>query len=154
MKVYLMRHGQAASAPNDAERPLTQRGRQDVAAVATQLKEHDCTVRTIWHSPLRRAVETAELLQSAWDSSILLKPNDDLCPDNDVAPMAQRIEALDTDVFVVGHLPHLPKLAMVLLGQAGPSHALSLLPAGVLVLRRGPSGFAWCPDAKGLGRRL
>ena len=63
LQVWLMRHGEAVnpdSAPRDDERPLTERGRRQSAALGRWLSGRVDPPQLILHSPLRRARETAE----------------------------------------------------------------------------------------------
>ena len=63
MKLYLLRHGKA-DWPNwdrpDDERPLTEEGKKEVAAVAKLLSRLEITP-VIFTSPLPRASQTAEI---------------------------------------------------------------------------------------------
>ena len=65
MFLYLMRHAEAEKAggaiPTDAERPLTPYGRMQTQAIAESLKRK-ALHPTVVTSPLRRAVETGEIL--------------------------------------------------------------------------------------------
>ena len=62
MKLYFMRHGKAAHIQGaDAQRPLTDDGRRDVAAVVDSRIDALSNVGLILTSPYRRARETAEI---------------------------------------------------------------------------------------------
>ena len=54
MKLYLVQHGEAKSKAEDPQRPLTERGREDVARVATFATKAGSQVRQIRHSGKRR----------------------------------------------------------------------------------------------------
>lgn len=63
-RIYFVRHGKAEDfGPSgaDADRRLTAEGRREVAAVAKHLRRLDEKIGIVLSSPLRRAVETAEL---------------------------------------------------------------------------------------------
>ncbi len=67
MKIYLTRHGEALDDIEDcyggiADYPLTDRGREQAHAVASQFT--DSGVSAIFASPLKRASETAEIIGS------------------------------------------------------------------------------------------
>lgn len=66
----LVRHGEAeqnvlnvlSSLPETKERHLTARGREQIAALAEQLRKNSEPIAMIFHSPLTRTRETAEIL--------------------------------------------------------------------------------------------
>ena len=67
MKLYLIRHGIAAERgtyANDADRPLTDQGRQKTQKVAQHLHDLGLRLDLILTSPLIRATQTAEILQN------------------------------------------------------------------------------------------
>ena len=67
MRLLLIRHARAAASHHlpDAERPLTDEGRREFAAVARSIVLRGGTPSAIFHSPARRTTETAEILASA-----------------------------------------------------------------------------------------
>ncbi len=67
MELYLIRHGIAVERgiyANDAERPLTEKGRQKTQKVAQSLYDMGLRLDLILTSPLIRAFQTAEILQN------------------------------------------------------------------------------------------
>ena len=64
MRLYLVQHGEALPKQVDPERPLSERGRSDVARVADFLKGAGIRVTRVAHSGKTRARQTAELLAS------------------------------------------------------------------------------------------
>ncbi|NEO26328.1 MAG: phosphohistidine phosphatase SixA [Kamptonema sp. SIO4C4] len=66
MEVYLIRHGIAGDRndyPTDEERPLTDKGKSKTRKVAQRLKTLGLQFDLILTSPLRRAQQTATILQ-------------------------------------------------------------------------------------------
>lgn len=63
MQVYLLRHGIAEEGAgiSDADRSLTNEGRQKLKHVLTTVEASDVAVDLILTSPLKRAVQTAEI---------------------------------------------------------------------------------------------
>ena len=64
-RIYFVRHGKAEDfGPSgaDEDRRLTPEGKREVAAVAKHLRRLDEKIGAVLSSPLKRAVETAELL--------------------------------------------------------------------------------------------
>ena len=64
MKLFLVRHSHAFPETEDPRRPLSAQGRDTTRKVAAFFHANGAlsSVRTVWHSPLARARETAELL--------------------------------------------------------------------------------------------
>lgn len=121
MHLYLVRHGEAKSEHEDPDRPLTSRGRDDVTRVARALARAGVRVAGIYHSGKVRARETAEILAAELRPSYGLEAMDALAPDDDPARARAMLEELAGPVMLVGHLPHLARLATLLLtGAAEP----------------------------------
>jgi phosphohistidine phosphatase len=92
----------------------------------------------VWHSPLARAQETAELLLVGLASEAALVETSGLLPENDPTEIASRLDSIATaiNVAIVGHQPHLGALATLLLrGKPGPD-LLDFKKGGVLSLDR------------------
>jgi phosphohistidine phosphatase len=141
--IYLMRHADAVSDEEDPLRPLSAKGRDQIARVCRNLaKGPGFAPAEVWHSPLARSRETAELLIGGLGllSLLLLKPG--LMPDNDPGPIAAALTAETRDIAVVGHEPHLGVLASLIVH--GPRHRGIFFPfskAGLLALSR--NGERW-----------
>jgi phosphohistidine phosphatase len=148
---YLVRHGTAAPGPDDPARPLTAAGRAEVELTARALRARGAAVAEIRHSGLARARETAELLARALAPVRGVHGVTGLGPEDD--PDIARAElALATEpVMLVGHLPHLARLAAALVGGA-PRELLRFAPATAAALRRGEAGWTLeaviAPDAR------
>jgi len=116
MKVYLVRHGEAVSSQFDPKRPLSQQGLADVQKIASFIKSLKISVEHIWHSGKLRAAQTAEILGSV----MLMKDcsaRDGLGPNDDITTITEELEAYDTDLMIVGHLPFLGYLVSLLLAD-------------------------------------
>ena len=137
MTCYLVRHGSAAPGPEDRARPLTPEGRAEVQATARQLRARGAEVAEIRHSGLVRARETAELLGQALAPRGGVHTVTGLAPDDDPDIARAELELAAEPVMVVGHLPHLARLAAMLVG-AGPAEPVQFAPATAVALRRGP----------------
>ena len=75
-----MRHGEALSGTPDGRRPLSQRGRDEVIALAQLASARGVAVAWIYHSGILRAQQTAELVAAVLAPRGL--PNLRLCPDD------------------------------------------------------------------------
>ncbi len=114
MKLYLVRHGEAASESVDPQRPLTKRGREDVTKLAGFLKTLDISVSIIWHSGKTRAAQTAEIMSTVVNSGKGTVERQGLAPNDPVEDLAAEIETMSEDTMIVGHLPFLSKLTSLL----------------------------------------
>ena len=73
MRLYLVQHGEAKSKAEDPSRPLTERGREDVARVAAFAAGAGLQVGQIRHCGKRRAGET--VLSCAQERSAICLPD-------------------------------------------------------------------------------
>jgi phosphohistidine phosphatase len=112
--VYLVQHGQAKPEDEDPQRPLTDRGADDVAWVAHwAIDRFGVRPSRVIHSGKTRSRQTADI----WARLVGVDAEqaDGLAPNDDPATWVGRLTAETSDVMLVGHLPHLGKLASVLL---------------------------------------
>ena len=103
MKLWVLRHGEAEShAPSDAQRNLTERGREEVLHSAAHLIGQP--ISAIIASPYVRAQQTAQLVREALGFVPEIRTVSWLTPDGN--PL-QVLEKLDTDdnVLLVSHQP-------------------------------------------------
>ena len=140
--LYLIRHAHAEDAPNDAVRPLSRRGRHQAERLADFLKGGETAPPDeIWHSPLLRARETAEIVAGALQWKAPLRVAEGLLPDDPPGMAAKRLPA-DRTVAVFGHNPHLTYLATLLVtGRTAPA-AFSFKKSAALALESGGDGRA------------
>ncbi len=143
MRLYILRHGHApgvseARVASDAERPLSESGRQDVRAAASEILERGGRPALILHSPLRRAAETAR------EAAAVLKPAQGVelfSPLSNELPgpeLWSRLEKRCADieeVLAVGHMPQLGELAACLCGTS-----FAIKTAGLVALETHPNG--------------
>lgn len=113
MKLYLTRHGDAVSAPVDAERPLSSVGLQQAEDLAQHLVDLKIHPTTIYHSGLVRAQQTAAIIGRALNTAKIekivgLRPND--FPED----ILSHIETWSQDTMLVGHLPFMAILLSLL----------------------------------------
>jgi phosphohistidine phosphatase len=143
MHLYLIRHADALDGEDDAARPLSPKGRKQIGAVARLLREARAfEAGEIWHSPLRRAQETALLLAQELKGQIRLEAVAGLTPEDPVDQIAAKLDDLRRPVALVGHEPHLSALASLLVvGQATPPHFI-MKKCSVLRLDRTEGGWS------------
>jgi phosphohistidine phosphatase len=137
MRAYLLRHAEAVPGTPDASRDLTAHGQRQVAQLAkgpglAPLGE----VLAIEHSPLVRAVRTAQLLRLATGSSLPLKVLGGLEPEHDPRKTAELLGKSRRSRLLVGHNPHLAELAALLLGMPDGGAAIRFRKSGLMALER------------------
>lgn len=139
MKVYLVRHGEARSKEEDPERHLTEKGVEEVRRVARFLAAAGIHVPKIVHSGKTRARQTAEILAEELKPQEV-KEADSLDPMADPRIWADRLEESKEDIMLVGHLPHLSRLAGHLLLRKDVE-IIKLAAGGVACLERVEEGI-------------
>lgn len=120
MDIYLLRHGIAedgSAYPEDSERPLTEEGRKKIRKAAVALRRSDLTFDTVYSSPYRRAVQTAELVCETMSFTGKIVLSDALVPGADYRHFAKLIKDLDPNAacLFVGHMPNLSRVLCGLL---------------------------------------
>jgi len=115
MKLWLLRHGEAQRfAAQDALRPLTEQGRQEVLESASRLR--DCPPEAILSSPYVRARQTAELVAEALGYPGVVEIQPWLTPDSDPAhALSQLARRPEAELLVVTHQPFVGALAGLLI---------------------------------------
>ena len=122
MDLYIIRHGIAVEAgtpgfEHDSQRPLTEKGREKMHAIATGLRALDVNFDQILSSPYVRAWETAKILADVFEMK------DKLAFSEYLVPMSFTEQLIDEiiekypvrSLGVVGHEPSLSALISTLL---------------------------------------
>lgn len=137
MRLFLLRHGEAAPGVPDAERALTPRGQEQVRLLAEAL-DWSCLedVRAIEHSGLVRARQTAEALASRLDRKLPLTIRPGLRPHDDPRIIVRDLVTSAHDRLLVGHNPHLEALAGLLIGGGLAVVSIEIKKCGWLCLER------------------
>jgi len=136
MRLYLVRHGEALDEAVDPERPLSQRGVQEVALTGHFLKEIGAKPQVVICSEKLRARQTAERLLQEMGQKEKIEQRKGLAPKDDPEPFAEELGLFSPDLLIAGHSPFLPRLAAQLLcGKADPE-IFTLPPGGLLCLER------------------
>ena len=105
MKLWVLRHGQAeANAPSDAQRQLTEIGREEARRMAGRLLNEPIDV--ILASPYVRAQQTAELVREALGLRRAIVTVDWATPDDDaLAALDYLAERSEMNILLVSHQP-------------------------------------------------
>ncbi len=137
MLVYLVRHGEAVSEREDPSRPLSKQGEAEIAELAALLAHRfKLMPGFIFHSPKLRAAQTASIIGQALPRVPAPEEVEGLRPMDDPAAWAERLEVMDMDVMLVGHLPHMSRLTSLLLLWDSGREVLDFAPGTVACLEK------------------
>ncbi|HVS53067.1 MAG TPA: phosphohistidine phosphatase SixA [Opitutaceae bacterium] len=144
MQLYLLRHAHALDGDDDAARPLSKKGREQIDALADFLRGKELFAPTeIWHSPLVRAHETASRLARKLElTKTPLVETGGLLPEDDVRRIAATLKTACDSLALVGHEPHLSALASLLVTGVAEPPAFVFKKGTLLALDRIVSGWA------------
>jgi phosphohistidine phosphatase len=135
MRLHLIRHAHAVDAEEDPRRPLSARGRTQVARLVAFFRVGGrLRPAEIWHSSLARSRETAALLARGLDFSGPVRKMPGLEPEDDPRATAGRLTGAGDGLVIVGHEPHLSSLATLLLSDAAESPVVVLKKGACLAL--------------------
>lgn len=140
MRLYLVRHGQAKAKEEDAQRHLTGAGIEEVHQMARFAKRLGVSAEQVWHSGKARAKQTAEILAAEIGGSPEVLEQAGMKPNDGTKSVAKAIAASEREgLMIVGHLPHLGRLAgRLIVGDADVS--VAALPTGGMVCLEGEAG--------------
>jgi phosphohistidine phosphatase len=123
MQVYLLRHGVAqkdGAGVSDAERALTQDGRRKLRQVLKAASEAQVKPTLILSSPLKRAMQTADIAKAVLDYKNEIVRSKALLPSSGVEQVWEEIRAHKDEpaLMLVGHNPLFAELSGYLLGSS------------------------------------
>jgi phosphohistidine phosphatase len=145
MPLYLMQHGEARPEQEDPARPLTERGRAEVARVARAVAGRKLGIVQVAHSGKLRARQTAEIVASLLSPTPAVEEMRGLGPNDDPRVAAEAVKEAAEPRLVVGHLPHLSRLASLLVVGDADKAVVAFRMAGLVCLSHGEDGWrlAW-----------
>lgn len=141
MFLYLVQHAEAKKEEEDSARPLSEKGLQDIARVAAYCAQLDIKIDKIFHSTKLRAKQTAGILFENLKPMKGISEVDGLSPLDDPNIWAARVKDLQENVMLVGHLPHLARLASLLLSGNADKNMVSFRMGGIVCLRKDDTGI-------------
>lgn len=123
-------------------RPLSDRGRADVARLADDARTRGVKPDVIWHSGKLRARQTAEAFWRACNPLAAFAHVRGLQPDDPPSWMRDQLAGDPSttpgaglrSILVVGHMPHLPALLHLLCGDAADPPAFDFPLHGCVAL--------------------
>jgi phosphohistidine phosphatase len=140
LRLYLVQHAEAKPQAEDPARPLSEKGLVDIRRVANFIKAKGIKVSKIFHSGKLRAKQTAEALAEGISSAGGVEQAEGLAPLDDPGIWANRLKEEFEDLVLVGHLPHLSKLAGLLLAGDPERKVVEFRNGGVVCLERDEDG--------------
>jgi phosphohistidine phosphatase len=144
VKFYLVRHGDALSAAENPQRPLSPGGRSRVKQTARLALERSIQVSAIYHSGILRAKETAEILAEHISVATVAEFSG-LLPEDDPSIMKAELDVANDSILLVGHLPFMSRLAGLLVNGDPERPVVEFLPAALVCFTRSAARWkmAW-----------
>lgn len=135
MDIFLLRHGRAEDAGpgmSDADRKLTKKGYEEMAAVSHWIASQRMPIDLIASSPFVRAQETAEIVAKALNAQDRLVNWKTLAPGGNPDIVCRQISRHPdyASILLVGHEPLLSSLISHII--AGDDHAAIIMTKGAL----------------------
>lgn len=138
MIVYIIRHGQAenqSDSGRDADRNLTELGREQAGAISQYLARPDTQTPTrVFASPYTRTRQTAGAIWKALDHPEQI--DDRLAATRSVSDLLSVIPDMDLPaIAMVSHNPIVSRAVDVLLAGPSAQHTCSMRPGQLIALR-------------------
>ena len=140
MKLYLAQHGEACAKDIDPERPLTDKGREDIERLAEFLARAGIEVERVIDSGKLRAAQTADLLAASVAPLVELETHDRINPNDDPRAFDWEQATGGQDTLVVGHLPFMARLVSLLVVGDPDRSMTAYRPGSVVCLERDSDG--------------
>jgi phosphohistidine phosphatase len=141
MRLVIVRHGEAVHPAVDAQRPLSERGLTQAAAIGQQLGALGVQVAEIWHSSKERARQTAAGIAATLPGAPPPQEREGLRPNDPIQPVADTVATHDADIMVVSHLPFVQDLVDYLLSPHGKRSPPFPECGTVIMMRDGEGGW-------------
>jgi phosphohistidine phosphatase len=163
MDLYIIRHGQAGHFgdprwPDDAQRPLTEEGKDRFAQVVEKLVPRGVIPDIIATSPLLRCVQTAQILAEGLPTDPQIATLEELAPGGDLDALLEWTVSQTQrhrQVAWVGHAPGVGRMTAALFGS--PQGSIRFAKGAIASIRFhgrpeiGHGELRWLVTAKMLG---
>ncbi|PKM91913.1 MAG: phosphohistidine phosphatase SixA, partial [Euryarchaeota archaeon HGW-Euryarchaeota-1] len=108
MEIYIVRHGDALEGEPDELRELSEKGKKQAKKVGKILKNLDAEISEIFSSPLKRAIQTAEIITEGINFNGEIKITELLYPSSNPDEILNELMVMKKDkILLVGHQPFL-----------------------------------------------
>ena len=124
--LVLVHHGDAVGSDVDPMRPLSTVGRAAADRLAVAVARRGIRPDAIWHSGKLRARQTAELFWKACNPLASLTAERGLLPDDPPQWICDRLAGETRSILIAGHMPYLPRLLSMLVGDVAGSREFPL----------------------------
>lgn len=135
MRVVLVHHADAVGPQVDSGRPLSELGRRQAEELAEAAASSGFAPAAIWHSGKLRSRQTAEAFLRACAPFAEFKMIRGLRSEDPPEWLRDELAAEGRDVLLVGHMPHISRLAALL-----SEGAVTLPLHGMVGFERMPDG--------------
>jgi phosphohistidine phosphatase len=119
VRLFIVRHAEAAAGQPDDLRPLTERGREQARRLGRRFANDGIHPDAVLSSPLLRARETAAEIAKA--VGVEAEPDERLAPGAEPDDLRAAASGRGETVVVVGHQPDCGRAAAALSGGSEPA---------------------------------
>jgi phosphohistidine phosphatase len=141
--LFLARHGMPVSKEVDLTKPLSEEGKREVEKVAKFFAESPVRPGVIYHSGKKRAVQTAEIIHEKLKLDKVPLAKEGISPLDSPGIIAEEIDVSDSNLMIVGHLPHLSRLASWLVTGNDSEAIVDFKQGAVLCLQKDDKHEKW-----------
>lgn len=110
-----MQHGDAEPESVNSERPLSQKGTDDIQRLCQRMQALGIELTHIFHSGKRRAEQTAGIISQQLAPMVKPAIAGGLKANDDPAVITAVIEQMDDNVLIASHMPFVSRLCSTLL---------------------------------------
>ena len=136
MRLYLVQHGDALPKDVDPDRPLSDRGRDDIQRLTDWLSSHSVRIAEILHSGKTRAEQTAEILRPLLETRGKLCEGRGLAPNDSPEAFLRQMRHSEKDTLVAGHMPFVARTISQALTGAPDRQLVHFLPGSIAGVER------------------
>lgn len=122
MRLFFLRHGDAALGGSDSERPLSPEGITEAECVSRAFRVLNLSITAILSSPLVRAQQTAEIIAKQFPA-ISVQVFEHILPTSDPQNLFRELRSFPRDgrILLVSHEPFISHCIASLVGGNGES---------------------------------
>jgi phosphohistidine phosphatase len=142
MSLYLVQHGLSLGKDKDPTKGLSEEGISTTTMIAQVAKGYKVEVLGIYHSPKKRARQTAELMSTVILPQAGIQEKSGLLPLDDVALLAGNLATQD-QLMLVGHLPFMERLCSLLVTGTPEYRVFKFQNSGIVCLDQADDSPFW-----------
>ena len=137
----MVQHGEAESKEQNAERPLSKKGIENAGKLARFLAKAEIQPGRIFCSEKLRAKQTAERLAEKLNPENKVEEIKGIAPLDDPRFAFERVNTAVQPLMLVGHLPHLSKLASLLITGNFEKEVVAFKYSGCVCIEKAQEGW-------------